>query len=145
MLVVKSIEISVIFQLDAEWSVCYVHCTFCVALKLAPTTLQFKRSGIKIEYNNHKIDSPMRKTSASLLHSLCKVIIGTSYHHELLSNKAIGPIILCDWYLPSFHSSERINELAIHENNWWLKVSQLLLLVIVIVTEPYVTLLYLHG
>ena len=75
MLVGKSIEMSDIFQLDAEWSVYYIH-TFCVALKLAPTTLQFKRLGIKIGYNNHKIDSPMQKTSASLLYSFCKVIIG---------------------------------------------------------------------
>ena len=152
---------SAIFELDAARSFYYVHCTFCIALKLAPTTLRFKRSDIKIEYRKHKIDSSMRRTPASLLYPFYKVIIcvyliwheslalhkrwRTSHHHALLSKKTIGLIILCDWYLPSFYSSERINELAIHENNWWLKVSQLLLLVIVIVTEPYVTSLYSHG
>ena len=47
-MVAKSIEMSVIFELDTEWSVYYVHCTFCIALKLSPTTSQFKRSDIKI-------------------------------------------------------------------------------------------------
>ena len=71
----KSIEMSAIFELDAAWSYYYVHCTFCIALKLAPTTLRFKRSDIKIEYSKHKIDSPMRRTPASLLYSFYKVII----------------------------------------------------------------------
>ena len=39
-----------IFELEAVWSV-YVYRTFCIALKLAPTALQFKRSDIKISYN----------------------------------------------------------------------------------------------
>ena len=66
----KSIEMSAIFELDAAWSFYYVHCTFCIALKLAPTTLRFKRSDIKIEYSKQKIDFPIRRTtkSASLLY-----------------------------------------------------------------------------
>ena len=69
-MVAESIEMSAIFGLDARWSVYYVHCTFCIALKLAPTTLQFKRSDIKIESSKLKIDSLMRRTnkSASLLY-----------------------------------------------------------------------------
>ena len=68
--VAESTEMSTIFELDARWSVYYVHCTFCIALKLAPTTLQFKRSDIKIESSKLKIDSLMRRTnkSASLLY-----------------------------------------------------------------------------
>ena len=67
-----------IFELDARWSVYYVHCTFCIALKLAPTTLQFKRSDIKLDYNKHKIDSPKRRTnkSARFLYFFYKVAIG---------------------------------------------------------------------
>ena len=76
--VAKSIEMSAIFGLDARWSVYYVHCTFCIALKLAPTTLRFRRSDTKIEYSKLQIDSPMRRTnkSASLLYSSYKTIIG---------------------------------------------------------------------
>ena len=61
--VAKSIEMSAIFELDARWSVYYVHCTFCIALKLAPTTLKFKRSDIKVESSKLKIDSLMRRTN----------------------------------------------------------------------------------
>ena len=66
----KSIEMPAIFGLDARWSVYYAHCTSCIALKLALTTLQFKWSHIKIEYSKLKIDSPMRRTnkSANLLY-----------------------------------------------------------------------------
>ena len=66
-MVARSIEMPAISELDTGWSVSYVHCTFCIALKLAPTTLQFKRSDIKIEYNKHKIDSPMRRTNKSFI------------------------------------------------------------------------------
>ena len=76
-----------IFGLHARWSVCYAHCTFCIALNLAPTTLQFKRSGIKIEYSKLTIDfrSRIRRTnkSASLLYLSYKTIIGmVLYRHE---------------------------------------------------------------
>ena len=69
-MVAESIEMSAIFELDARWSVYYAHCTFCIALKLALTTSQFKRSDIKIEHSRLKIDSPIRRTnkSASLLY-----------------------------------------------------------------------------
>ena len=68
-MVAESIEMSAIFELDAR-SIYYAHCTFCIALKLALTTPQFKRSDIKIEHNRLKIDSPIRRTnkSASLLY-----------------------------------------------------------------------------
>ena len=68
-----SIKMSTI-ELDGGWSFYYVHCT----LKLAPTTLQFKRSHIEIEYNKHKTDSPMRRTNkfVSLLYLLYKAKIG---------------------------------------------------------------------
>ena len=55
------------FELGTGWSVYCVHCSFCIALKQAPTTLQFKRSDIKIEYNKHKIDFPMRRTNKSFI------------------------------------------------------------------------------
>ena len=86
--VAKSIEISAIFELDAAWSFYYVHCTFCIVLKLAPTTLKFKRSDVKIEYNKQKIDFPIRRTnkSASLLYWFYKVIIGLYLNrHESLA------------------------------------------------------------
>ena len=38
-----------IFELDAGRSVYYAHCSCCIALKLAPTTLQSKRLDIKID------------------------------------------------------------------------------------------------
>ena len=66
-MVARSIDMPTIFELDTGWSVYYVHCTFCIALKLAPTTLKFKRSDIKIEYNKHKIDFPMRRTNKSFI------------------------------------------------------------------------------
>ena len=61
-MVARSIEMPAISELDTGWSVYYVHTQ-------ASTTLQFKRSDIKIEYNKHKIDFPMQRTnkSASLL------------------------------------------------------------------------------
>ena len=52
---------------------CSLHC-----IEIGPpTTLQFKRSDIIIEYNKHKIDSPMRRTieSAGLLYLFYKTII----------------------------------------------------------------------
>ena len=66
-MVARSIEMPTISELDTRWSVYYVHCTFRIALKLAPTTLQFKRSDIKIEYNEHKIDFPMRRANKSFI------------------------------------------------------------------------------
>ena len=64
-MVAESIEMSAIFELDARWSVYYAHCIFCIALKLALTTPQFKRSDIKIEHNRLKIYSPIRRTNKS--------------------------------------------------------------------------------
>ena len=77
-MVARSIEVLAIFELDAGWSVYYVHRTFCAALKLAPTTLQFKRLDIKIVCNKRKGDSPLRRTnkSESLLYLFYKTIIG---------------------------------------------------------------------
>ena len=79
-MVARSIEVLAIFELDAGWSVYYVHGTFCATLKLAPTTLQFKRLDIKIVCNKRKGDSPLRRTnkSASLLYLFYKTIIGMS-------------------------------------------------------------------
>ena len=41
-MVARSIEMPAIFELDAGWSVYYVHCTWCIALKLALTTCKGK-------------------------------------------------------------------------------------------------------
>ena len=84
-MVARSIEISAIFEFDAGWSVYYVHCTFCIRLKLALTTLQFKRSDVKIEYNEHKTDS-LCEEQVCESYNFFKTIIGMYLNrHELLA------------------------------------------------------------
>ena len=58
-----------IFELEAVWSI-YVYCTFCIAFKLAPTTLQFKRSDIK-KYNTINIELIRLCEEQTSLHVFC--------------------------------------------------------------------------
>ena len=75
--VVRLIEMFALFELKVGWSDSYVHCTFCIALNLAPTTLQFKGSDLEIEYNKHKNWFPLRRKnkSRSLLHLFYKTTV----------------------------------------------------------------------
>ena len=89
-MVATLIEMSAMFELDAGSSVYYcIVYYYCIALNWPQQlNLQFKRSDIEIEYDNHKIDSLMRRTieSASLLYLFYKTIIGVYLNrHESLA------------------------------------------------------------
>ena len=65
---------------------CSLYILHCI--KFSPWNLQFKRSDLEREYNKHKIDSPMRRTtkSRSLLCLFYKTRIGMYlYRHESLA------------------------------------------------------------
>ena len=97
---VRLIEMFALFELKAGWSDSYVHCTFCIALNLAPTTLQFKGSVLEIECNKHKNWFPLRRKnkSRSLLHLFYKTTVGMYLYrlsHYLFTKDNALHIITC--------------------------------------------------